>query len=272
MNLLSHILLVFSVTIVYLLLIIFGVRSNPLWELFIWLGVPLIAFGLKKANQFAPRVRQLFIFETMFGLFVLLSILSIKTNSITFSNLLPYAFVLFFVVQMGGFFIFQINQKKYDSAFASIGMFVMLMTWFGSRGDANLAAIDPDGRFFMWGSDAPLALRWYYTIWVIKPLLVDSLLLPKLTQAVTHLATIALCWWSQEYVHIRLLTACHLFMLDGIFGYTAAGFLKKDFCSIPEKHQIVFKEKVQPIIRHGTSFALIVLVICTYTFGLNLGF
>ena len=53
-----------------------------------------------------------------------------------------------------------------------------------------------------------MALQFYYSIWLINVLLVDSVYIPKLNYAVINFASLAVALTSGEFFHVRLLTAC----------------------------------------------------------------
>jgi hypothetical protein len=256
----------------YLFLLIKLIRFSYLFEIAISLVLPILVLSLGLAKHLLPRVRQLVVIETYYNSVAILTVVSILNNIERGQEYLPFAFVGFFVIQVAGFLAFQVKNKRLDSALLSLISVSMVMAWFvGESGHGYRSAMDDEGRLLMWGRDAPLAVKLVYTFWIIRPLFVDTQLLPKLTQAVVHVASVGLCWWSGEFFHVRLFTACHLLLLDGVLGYSALAFLGRGFCSIPERHVDYYFEKIQPKIGRLADVGVYLTVAGSIVFGLDLG-
>lgn len=73
------------------------------------------------------------------------------------------------------------------------------------------------GQFIMWGMEAGPMMKLNYLFWVSNVLLVDyAKFLPAFIIPVVHFASVAISFYSTEFWHVRLITASHLFILDGI--------------------------------------------------------
>ena len=267
-------------TTLYLLFIILAVR-NRLWvEISISLLFPIFMLVTKRARYFftdpvhyvMKRVKQLVVFESLYNLIVIISLIAILAGNATTNRLASWAFVGFFVLQAGGFFAAQIQRKKPHGILQSAILVSCILFWWYNTTDPS-GVIDEQGRFLMWGEDAPFAVKLIYTIWALNGLLADTTVLPRLTQAIVHLVSIALCWWSAEFFHVRLLTACHLFLLDGIFAYSFSDPLGKRICVMPEAYFDSFKKYIQPYIPVLCSASILVIVVISLLKGgLNMGF
>ena len=267
-------------TALYLTGIILAVR-NSLWlEIFISLGFPLFMLLTKRARHFfrkpvhmvMKRVFQLVIFESFYNVIVIASLISIYIGNTWGNTIASWGFVLFFIIQAGGFFVAQIQRKKPHGVFQSAVLVSCILIWWYGTEDAS-GIVDGQGRFLMWGEDAPLAVKLIYTIWAINGLLYDTTALPRLTQAIVHLVSIALCWWAAEFFHVRLLTACHLFLLDGIFAYSISDPLGVRICVMPEAYFERFRKHIQPWISIACSFFIfMVAIVSMLSGGLEMNF
>lgn len=271
LNFISSTTFLFLLTSIYLYFI-YALTRNNLWlEIAVSIVFPATFFVLNKAPHFKTRVKQLFYIESSFNILAILSMTAIILSIEFGHTLLAIGFVVFFITQILGFVFYQIKRKKFTSVFLTLVLFGFILSWFFSLNNDFYSIMDSQGRFLMWGVDAPLSVKIMYTIWALNPMFVDSKFLPKITQATVHIPSIVLSWWSGEFFHIRLLTACHLFMLDGIIGYAKPEFLGRNFCYIPKHYQLFFTKTVQPTIQYGGVLIAIALIISSWIWGLNLG-
>ncbi len=263
--------LVFTITLVYLYGMMIVVRDYRLIEIAIVVILPIVLLVSGVANRWAGRVKELFFIESIFNVVVIISLIFINMESPLGNRIASWGFVLFFLVQTGGFIRTQIKRKKYHSVFQSAVGFVFIGIWWFGIVDHS-AVIDVNGRFLMWGQDAPFIIKLFYTIWATNVLLVDTNKMPNLTQATMHFASIALSWWSGEFFHVRLLTASHLFLLDGVFNYSDPTALSVTFCAIPKPYQDTFEQKIKPAITYISSIIVIIIIMLSFIGGLDMMF
>ena len=265
---------------IYLGFIIVAVRHRLWVEVSISLLLPLFMLLSKRAKYFfekpltmvMKRVFQLVIFESFYNALVIITLFAILFGSASVNAFTAWAFVLFFIIQTGGFVVSLIQRNKSHGIFQSVILFACIILWFYNIQDTS-SIVDAQGRFLMWGQEAPLAVKLIYTIWAINGLLADTTVLPRFTQAIVQLVSIALCWWSAEFFHARLLTACHLFLLDGIFAYSISDPLGRRICVMPDAYFEGFKKHIQPRIAVTCSLLILVVVVISYVRGgVDIGF
>ena len=263
--------LVFVLGLIYAYGMMLVVRNNLLIEIALVVILPIVLIASGVAGSWIERVKELFFIESVFNLVVIGSLISIYMGSPTGNRIFSWGFVLFFLAQAGGFIREQILRRKFHGALQSTAFLILLGVWWLGIDDPS-GVIDVNGRFLMWGQDAPVAVKLFYTLWAVNGILVDTKALPNLTQATLHLASIALCWWSGEFFHVRLLTASHLFLLDGVFGYSGSGAFSEAFCAVPKPWQATFEQKAKPAIAYLSSLSVIIIIILSFFGGLDLRF
>jgi len=243
-------------------------RDSVYWEAAITLLFPLLATLSGWERHTNPRLRQLMKFESVYLLlciiikFLLLPLESHpETNFVQPStdNVHPYnqavialdwCFVGFFVLQCGGFMVYQYQHQKYQGLLQSCTMAASLIIFRYNTWQAypNGSVLDPYNRLLMWGRDAPAVLKAHYLLWVTNVLLVDyARYLPKLTIVIVHYTSVAFAWWTGEFWHIRLMTACHMFFLDGLSAYKQVHAISDDFCALPTMYQAWWQKHITPL-------------------------
>ena len=88
----------------------------------------------------------------------------------------------------------------------------MLIWWPERTSDPPAIVLDEQGRFLMWGEDTPLAIKIICKLWIV------NVVVPLPTQAIMQFVSLPVSWASKEFFHVRMLTARHLFVFDGIFA------------------------------------------------------
>ncbi len=206
-------------------------RTGWVAELAVGVGTLLLALPFFQQDAgLGSRVRLLAI-ESIF----LLIVVALKANSTHGLGLgeqaFRMAFAVFFVVQVGGFLVSQVMRKRVECVPASLLMGVGLWFWFsGGQG----VGLGPEAEVVFWGGNAPLALQAMYGAWLLVILLVDFRnFLPKGTILAVHLASYLLALGSEEFFHVRILTAYNLFVLNSLFLFGARRWGGLDFASLP---------------------------------------
>jgi hypothetical protein len=262
-------LLVFVLATIYLFGVMMAVRLGLMVEVFIAFIFPALCIACRLDTKFSdPRIRELFFIESIYNLMVVISKLSIQIDSPTLNTVGQWGFFVFMFVQLGGFLIQVTRAKSLHGMIQTIAGISVLFIWWWSIPDRT-SIIDADGRFLMWGEDTALSFRIVYSFWAVNLILADSTFLPKLVQVGVQLASLSLAWWSQEFFHVRMLTASHLFFLDGLFGHYGPGAIDKDFAVIPLKWQPFYNQYVKKTINWVCTVAIVgVLVwrLATYSY------
>ncbi len=252
--------LVFFPASVYLWGLVLITRQSVLLEALVALILPLFFYWRGSLKFFGPRLTQLFFIESLFNLIAVISKGSIQAELPRVNALCSLGFVLFFVFQVGGFILTTWKRRKIHGLIQAILMALAIAVfWFDLPDRTTILA--PDGRLLMWGQEASTPLRLLYCAWILNVLFVDSPYMPKLTFGITQLASVAVALWSQEFFHVRLLTACHLFFLEGLLGFAQNNALGPSFCAVPKPLQPLFFEKLQPALAWATTLSCSVIVI-----------
>ncbi|MFO0563956.1 MAG: hypothetical protein U0269_38380 [Polyangiales bacterium] len=164
------------------------------------------------------RVAQLVFIETYFCVAAIASKLTVSAST-TVTTAVGALFVGFFVMQCAGFLVAQRRRRSPHGAFQTLVLFTLIAHWWWGRPVAS-GVVDSSGRLLVFGVEAPLTVRLAYVLWVSNVLLVQTRTLPRLHQALVHAVSVALAFGSGEFFHARLVTACHLFVLDLLVNYS----------------------------------------------------
>jgi hypothetical protein len=192
--------------------------------------VALAAPWFRLEGEWISRVR-LMVVESLFNLIALLAKVFLLLGIATDSPLIDNLFAGFFVLQVLGFVASQIRKRKFGIMPATAAMACGLTIWFLSGSGVQLTA---EGALQFWGGEAPIYLRWMYVFWVMGVLLVEyASLLPKATIVLTHLASVAVAFNSDEFFHARILTASHFFIINFVFLFERQNWGGKSFASMP---------------------------------------
>jgi hypothetical protein len=245
--------LVFFSSLVYFSLITLLVRHSLRFEVFLCIVFPFSVHIIKKTLNLKInyRVMQLIIIESCFMLFVILGKISITYDYPKINSFIGYGFRSLFIIQFCFFMLYQHKVNSYRGLCRTLMFLVLLIPWFSH---ASLASnIDADGRFFFSGVLAPDYIILYYCFWVIGVPLVDSKTLPNFLTATLHVSSVVIALLSQEFFHVRLLTASHLFILDYLASYSTPH--DKQFGVLSHKQFMAYEKIIKPIIDHTTLYA-----------------
>jgi hypothetical protein len=235
--------ILFLLTIAYCFGITVLARKTVWFEIIFGVVLPIVVYLSRRGSgvEVRKRIVQLIVIESIFILIVIVSKFSIFYESASMNHSLNYLILAFFVGQTTLFLIDQRRLKSYFGMVRSFFLFTMLVIWF--RRSETVSFVDSQGRFLFWSGDAPFLIQVYYCVWVTGVLLADSKIMPNFKQAFPHLASVAVAFCSQEFFHSRLLTACHLFVLDMLFVYTGPN--SGSFCVITDEQNAVYEKYVR---------------------------
>lgn len=283
-KMISSMSITFLCTFQYLWGVVMAARVSVFWEIVICVLLPLSGFLFRWERWTSRRQRELIMLEGMYNVFVIITKLLILYNNSQGSEIMSYFFVFFFVLQVAGFVHHQVENRLWVGCMMSITMAasIAIQRWemreYGYNPQtANLYCKtevlktlskeakdvyttncrgDFSGKFLMWGQDAGPMMKLNYLFWGTNVLMVDyAKFLPFLIIPVVHYASIAISFWSEEFWHVRLLTASHLFVLDGIALYKF-GVIAKDWCHMDGWMVPKWRDYVVPTI------ALVSLILC----------
>ena len=90
----------------------------------------------------------------------------------------------------------------------------------------------------IWGAEAPWTVRGFYVFWVMGLQVNDTRTLPLFRQNAAQWVSVFVSLASGAFFHTRLMTACHLFVLDAVFAYSSWPIvLGERFAVLPERWQ-----------------------------------
>lgn len=232
-------------------------RKSLLAEIVICIAFPTAIYIYKKfSRSISGRVIQLIMIESTFMLCVILSKICILNDNATLNYSIGYVFRGLFVIQFSLFMLYQYKVKSYLGLTRSLMFLILVIPWLGHASFAG--ASDAEGRYFFSGVQAPSYIILYYCTWVIGVPLVDSKTLPNFITAMLHFSSVFIALLSQEFFHIRLLTASHLFILDYWLSYSTP---KNGRIGVMAKREFDFYyTRIRPIID------LVTLLVCMMIF------
>ncbi len=252
----------FTLSSIYFYGIALLCRKSIAIEILICLVFPLAAYSYKRSvDSVYPRVIQLIMVESTFMLFVIASKISILSGHEEVCRILGFGFRSLFIIQFFLFMLHQNKMKTYFGALRTLMFLILVIPWLSSTSLSG--TIDSHGRYFFSGTHAPTYILVYYCSWVAGILFVDSKTLPNFITAALHCASVFIALLSQEFFHIRLLTACHLFILDYLLSYSKPngslfGIMNDDLFQS-------FRSSAQPIINNFTLTSCLIIFIYAMT-------
>lgn len=218
----------------------------------------------------STRMRDLILIESTFNVLVLLC----KADMLWFDSLgnqiFNYFFLCFFVLQTVGFLDNEQAHKHWSSSIRSWTLFstICMQRWYQrdfSVDDRTANVIDEQGRFLVFGEDAPASAMLHYGFWLVGILFVDyGAFIENSALQVLHIASFTVALLSGEFWHARLLTASHLFIVDAT-QFFRTGCTFQSWIIMPPEIAIPMK-KLLPLINLvsllGCSMCILTTVIC----------
>jgi hypothetical protein len=247
---------------IYLWGLVHLARLSVWAELGIAVLFPLVILVLGKVKPHSRRTLYLVGIETWFLLMVILSKFSIQYEFPFGNRIAKWGIAVFFVFQIGGFWVTQIRRKKLAGFLQScIGALLILLLFTALPGTHTQ---DPDGRFLMWGAEVPAWMMAFYSFWVVNVLFSDSKRFPYISQVWVHLISVGIALGSGEFFHARLLTACHLFFLDIWLHYSIGEAPFSQWLKLPDAWHAYFERNI----RDRLAWVLLVAVVGVAAWGL----
>lgn len=263
---------------IYLYGVVQTCRYSVNWEILITLGFPFVIWqsfirGSKQYEEYSPRMEQLIQFETFFNVLVVGNKVCLMYSQLGGLRILfNYCFVSFFALQTYGFVQAEISRKQWLGVVRSLSLFLNIMLQrYRSSPFYFDSFLDGEGRFLMWGGDAPTMMIVHYFFWVLAVLIVEYVEhLPYSLLHCFHLASVTLAAFSGEFWHVRILTACHLFVMDALMLYKQGRTLtigSSQFATMP-KHLIALnRQYLVPSIQIFSTLGCLGCVFFSYYCG-----
>ena len=258
----------YFLAITYLYGVVATSRKHVVWEFGITMFLPSVTyayFATRDAMSVAPkRTGELIFIESGFNVLAVLTKTCVSYLGGVGNTTLYWLFAFFFFFQTVGFVRSEVLNKKplSLSVLRSLSLFGGIIVQFwqfraNALSDATANVVDAEGRFIVFGRDAPKTLAVHYVFWVTGVLFIDyQTMLPHSGIQAVHLASVTVALFSGEFWHARLLTASHLFVLDAIL-WVRGGFtvIEAPFATMPRNVYVLYRRLI-PVIN------LITLVGC----------
>jgi hypothetical protein len=259
------------VAFVYLVGLVALCRASLVAEAAISLAFPLWCIGSGWIRHPHPRLLQLLAIESFYNLLVVTGKTAIVWELPWLDRASAVGFTGFFVLQLGAFVAFQVKVRSPHGVLQSVTAALLMGAWWLQSAQMS-NAVDGSGRFLMWGGDAPLAVAAFYVVWVVNVMFVDSPTMPWLRVATIHVVSVLLALFSGEFFHVRVLTACHLFVLDLVFGFgmSAPEAFGRDFAVVPHVWQERFRTGFQPALAWICTLGCLGILAASWVWGLDL--
>ena len=188
-------------------------RQSVAFEAALLLGLPALVVATGQLRFQHRRLFQIFCIEAVFNLLAVLSKLAIRYEQEALNTLLGAGFALWFAVQVGGFLVQHHRRGNRVGLVVSGLLAVTIGAWFATAPQLG-SVLDAHGRLWIWGAEAPLAVRVQYGLWFVVLLFTATRTPPLFRMQALQLASLGVSYASGAFFHVRLLTACHLFLLD----------------------------------------------------------
>ncbi|MTH95579.1 hypothetical protein [Roseibium sp. RKSG952] len=185
-----------------------------------------------------PRLAQIFAIETGYMAVAATAVFAITIDSPSLNKISGYGFFCFCVLQTTGFMIDSIRKGSTLGAVSTVFSSIAMILWGASASLHSVMA--SDGRFLMWGENAPPYIQAIYSLWAVQ-VIVEMRSLPKLTEASAHIVSVLVALFSGQFFFARLLTASQIILLDALLHYTDPAFLGKETLTVSETELARFR-------------------------------
>lgn len=255
----------------YLIGVVHLARASLIAHAILAVGVPLLLWLGGLFDEVEPRILQLVKIETGYNLLAVSSKIALTYGWHDAATVIGYGFGLWFLTQVGGFIAFELKERMYTGVAQSLMLGAAIFVWMYSAPDLA-GAIDADGRFLMWGEDAPLAVRIMYCTWVVHAMVGDMNDV-YLRSVLLHSVSVTIAMLSGAFFHVRLLTAGHFFALDLGFRVTAlpSDVGRDDFAQLTVPQRRWVYRYVRPVVIGLTVVSTTGVAIAALVLGLDLG-
>jgi hypothetical protein len=199
----------FILTLTYLYGVICASRKSLIWEAILTMGLPFFGYVFfvspEVTTSSSTRMRDLILIESSFNVLVFLTKFSIVYFDSNYNTTLNVLLLGFFALQTYGFVS---NEKFYHHNFSSLRSWTLFTQICMQRWNLDHLAhnkysanvIDSEGRFLVFGEDAPANIMLHYGFWLLGILYVDyEDFIPNSATQATHFASFIVACFSGEF-------------------------------------------------------------------------
>ena len=183
----------------YLSALVSAAQQSIAFEAALGIGLPLLVLLTGQVRFHHPRVLELLFIESGFNVLAVTSRLAHSHGLTWLNEVCGGLFAVWFCVQAGGFLRGQWRKGSRSGVWLSLLAIVLIGDWF--LGAPQLGgAVDEQGQLLLWGSQAPLAVRVWYAIWVANILVNGTVTRPLIRQHIVQVVS------AVSYTHLTLPT------------------------------------------------------------------
>ncbi|QDO83759.1 hypothetical protein FM037_11595 [Shewanella psychropiezotolerans] len=197
-------------------------QSSVVITVLITLFLPVLFWPLTRTVENHQEIKRILMLESCFNVICVLAL----TQSIS-QGATDILFVVFFILQAGGFIAVQIKKKAFHSLPSSLCLSVAIAVWIFNGNQTELLG---DGNLLIFGSQVPWQLKGIYLAWLAQVILSEYRhILPKLTILLVHMASFIVAVMADDFFHARIVTASHLLFLSLCFDLKLRSWGGADF-------------------------------------------
>lgn len=188
--------------------------------------LPVIFWRLVKPVDNQEEITRILLLESGFNLLCVVTLLNLFPL-----ELMDKAFIVFFVLQAGGFLLVQKRKKAWLSFSVSLCLSFVILIWISQAGKSQVL---DSGQLQLFGTEVPWQLKAIYTLWLLQLLLVEyRYILPKVTILFAHLASLTIALQADDFFHARIVTASHFLFLSLCFDLKNRDWGGREFATVP---------------------------------------
>ncbi|EPY1012314.1 hypothetical protein ACW9OX_004485 [Vibrio vulnificus] len=203
-----------------------AVQSSVISAVILTLLLPVLFWRLVKPVDNQAEITRILLLESGFNLLCVVALLHLLPLA-----LMDKAFMVFFVLQAGGFLLVQRRKKAWLSFAVSVCLSFAILVWISQAEQTQALG---SGQLQLFGTEVPWQLKAIYTLWLLQLLLVEyRYILPKVTILLAHLASLTIALQAEDFFHARIVTASHFLFLSLCFDFKNRDWGGREFAVLP---------------------------------------
>lgn len=218
-DMVASVILLAAVSAVYLSAVVSAAQQSIAFEAALGIGLPLFVLLTGQVRFRHPRLLELMLIESVFNVLAVTSRLAHAHDLPGLDEACGWLLAAWFTVQIAGFLRGQWRRGCWSGVYLSALAAVVIGWWFLTAPQVG-SVVDAQGRLLLWGSQEPLVVRLWYVVWALNLSINGTKTLPLVRQHVVQWVSIGVALASGAFFHTRLMTACHLFVLDLVLMYS----------------------------------------------------
>ena len=236
--------------------------SSITMAVLITLVLPVLFSPLIKRVENHQEIKRILVLESGFNFICILAL-----TDFIYKGAIDTLFVVFFIIQAGGFIAVQIKKKAFLSLPSSLCLSVAITIWIINGNQTELLG---DGKLLIFGLAVPWQLKGIYFAWLAQVLLNEYRhILPKLTILLVHIASLSVALMAEDFFHARIVTASHLLFLSLCFDLKLRSWGGEDFAISQRINVMMLNINIANLFSRVCSLICLILVIHLILITLN---